>query len=209
MSPKKESAPVEVIYVTGAPGAGKSTLVSALTEMFANVEVFSYGAQMVEHLRRHGRIAPKDQCELRRGTDAFVTIDDIRSVDREMVNWVAENRDGHLLLIDTHQVTLEASGFRIVPFAPTDLDSLRLTKIWFLAASDVVSIARISTEPKGRIVPNSFEAQTHTCAQMAVALQYAVSKGIEMRVIDANKCRSTVLRHALADLLGRESELTK
>ena len=200
----KASAPAGVIYVTGAPGSGKSTLVSALVEMFANVRAFSYGARMVTHLRGRGGVAPMDQCELRHGTDFFVSMDDIRIVDQEMVNWVAEKGSDHLLLIDTHQVTLEATGLRLVPFSPSNLAALGVTKVWFLAASDSVTIERISTDPKGRVVPNIFQAQLHTTTQMAVAVQYAVSKGIEMRVIDANESKSVVLRNAISDLFGQK-----
>lgn len=202
MDTKSTKAPTAIIYVTGAPGTGKSTLIKALQTRFSNAEVFSYGAHMARHLQaRYGSSAP-DALSLRGGTDQHVTIEDIRSVDQTMVSWTVERQAGRLLLIDTHQVTLETTGLRFIPFQVSDLDSLPLTMIWLLSAAAESVVNRIASSPKGRIVPSVHEAETHAAIQYSVAVMYAIRKNIELRVFNGDNPPSTVLEHATSCLLG-------
>lgn len=190
------TGPTAVIYVTGAPGTGKSTLVRALQTQFSNVEVFSYGSSMVRHLQaRYGPSSP-DELGLRAGTDSSVTIADIRSVDSSMVAWVRERQKGRLLLIDTHQVTLEAIGLRFVPFEISVLSALPLTMIWLLTAAAATVVKRITANPMGRIVPSIHDAEVHAAIQSSAAVEYAVRKGIELRVFNVEGSAETVRQQA-------------
>ena len=200
------NGPSAVIYVTGAPGTGKSTLVRALQARFSNVEVFSYGSRMAQHLEARDGPASPDTIVLRGGTDPFVTITDIRAVDRSMVDWVRDRQKGRVLLIDSHQVTLEASGLRFVPFESAVIFELQLTTIWLLSAAAGVIVKRIELESMGRIVPTIHEAEVHAAIQNSVAVEYAVHKGIELRVLNSGGSVAMVLDEAIKCLNNRVTD---
>ena len=88
------------------------------------------------------------------------------------------------LIIDTHQVTIESYGFRIVPFDPGALIRLAPTEIWFMAASPEETLRRISESAKGRPLPSLHQAALHTSLQLSLAVEYAAVLGVEMHAFD-------------------------
>ena len=193
------TAPMEIVYLTGAPGTGKSSLAQSLAERFSNVKIFSYGERMVNRLQSTTRLI-KDQVELRGGPDPVVMPADILAVDREMVAWVQSTRVGRLLLIDTHQVTLEQACLRFVPFQPSTLDELPLTRIWFLSAAAETVVQRTTKQQMGRIIPSINTAALHASAQLAVAVHYSVVKGVELRMFDSDCSMDRLAEKAISTL---------
>ena len=90
-------------------------------------------------------------------------------------SWIQRHRSENHLIIDSHQVTLEAYGFRIAPFSPARLDCLFIDEFWLLVLDNPRAIERIRRDPKGRRTPTSFQAGLHTYLQASLALQYAES----------------------------------
>jgi adenylate kinase len=102
----------KVVYLTGAPAAGKSTLIRTLASTRPDVKVFEYGRMMSEKLGR-GKAPGQgiSQHTLRGGTSGRVTQRDIDDLDTEMTDWIERYNSQCHLVIDSHQVTIEPFGF--------------------------------------------------------------------------------------------------
>jgi adenylate kinase len=176
----------KVVYLTGAPASGKSTLVHGLMDALPDLKVFEYGRAMSARLKSTDVGLPLVTREgLRDGTDGHVTQTDIDEVDRQMTDWVRELRQHNNLIIDSHHVTIERYGFRIVPFSTAKLEALQIDEFWVLIADGAVSLERIRRDRRGRRIPSPFQADFHTMVQASLASQYAVLAARPLYVFDS------------------------
>lgn len=197
-----------VIYLTGAPAAGKSTLIAQLTAEEHRLRVFEYGREMSRHLSHTKKVVP--QATLRGGTSNVVTAADIESVNASMRICIEAHAATHDVIIDTHQVTLEPYGFRVAPFSPQGLSLVRPTEIWILAASPEAIRARISAKADGRLMPTAHQALMHGYLQESLALTYGALLGVEVHVFNADLPAQEVLENIRVRLgaLRREHGIT-
>ncbi len=173
-----------VIYLTGAPAVGKSTLCAGLQKRAANLLVLSYSALLREHVRqRDGETI--GAAEIREKSASVITRDDVMAVDAKLIDEVHAKRGMHDILIDSHPVTKESYGFRVTPFKVEQLLVLSLDTIICLYASPDVLRERISTAPDGRPLPSIFEIGLHVQMQAAVTAQYSVEVGRSCYLIDS------------------------
>lgn len=178
----------KIIYLTGAPAAGKSTLASTLALNHADVEVFEYGARMSDWLSRSASVrGPVDQEELRGGTSPYVRLEDIRGVNALMRAWIDERSQHAHLLIDSHQVTFEEFGLFYVPFQDDELWSLPIDEVWVMDVEPHLAIERIERNPKGRPLPSEHLARLHSSSQLAVATAYGAMKGVPVVMFDGSR----------------------
>lgn len=197
-----------VIYLTGAPAAGKSTLVRRLVAEDKRILVFEYGKEMSKHLSQSVRVVR--QSKLRGGTSNVVSIADIEAVNANMRTWIDAHAANHDLVIDTHQVTLEPYGFRVAPFSPHELSLIRITEIWVLAASPDIVKGRIAARADGRLMPTAHQALMHSYLQESLALTYGALLGVEVHLFDADLPSQEVFDNVCLRLAGlrREKGLT-
>ena len=94
----------DVIYLTGAPAAGKSSIAAGLREKLPSLQVFEYGAQLAAHITASTQ-AQLDQEGLRREASKVSMLTHVRAVDKSLLTFVARNRTIGPILIDTHAVT--------------------------------------------------------------------------------------------------------
>lgn len=175
----------KVIYLTGAPAAGKTTICNQIRERISNVEIFQYGSEMSAYLTSQSKGSTISQKDLRAGTATHVTQLDIDHVNRRMVEFSRRWRTKKHVVIDTHQVTRERYGFRVSAFSNRELRALQLTEIWILYASAASTIARIRQRPEGRPEPNVFEADLHTFLQASLIVSYGVIFGVPIVLFDS------------------------
>ena len=151
----------KVVYLTGAPAAGKSTLTRMLASTRPDVKVFEYGRMMSEMLSC--RKAPEQRISqhmLRGGTSGRVTQRDIDDLDAEMTGWIERYNSQYHLVIDSHQVTIEPFGFRISPFADARL-SARRSIIWLLVLDTVSTLDASNMPPTGVPYRRRFKRSSH------------------------------------------------
>lgn len=191
----------KVVYLTGAPAAGKSTLIRTLAQKHNHVEVFEYGARMASWLSSKPKL-PKQthQHELRGGTEGRVADSDIEMVDDQMRAWIQSRRNHANLIIDSHQVTIENYGFRVAPFSAEQLHTFGIDEFWLLVLDSTSTLARIDADPKGRPLPSEFQANLHTSLQANVAVSYAVQLGRPIYVMDGNLDQASLIKFAEARL---------
>lgn len=173
-----------MLYLTGAPAAGKSTLSAALAEQLPELAVFEYGARLTEYLASSQQ-SPLSQDEVRRRSSGVASSDDIAAVDQQLQAFVAEQRACRPVLIDSHAVTKEPYGFRITPYSIDGIRQLAPTLVAMLYTNPEVAVQRILTNPGGRPNVSPFEASFHTSLQAAVAVSYSTALGVPAYLLDA------------------------
>lgn len=174
-----------VMYLTGVPAAGKSSVSRALHEVVAPLAVFEYGQRLTEYLAR-GR-AGLTQTGIREQSARVVTPQDVAAVDRQLIEFVETERERSHVLIDSHPVTKERYGFRVTAYSLEGIRRLAPTMICMLYTPPAVALERIGADPGGRPMISEFEAQFHTELQASVAATYAVGLGVPMYLIDSSR----------------------
>lgn len=174
----------EVVYLTGPPATGKSSVSRALPGLVTPLEVFEYGQRLTQHLARSAGGLTQD--ELRARSGRIATPADIEHVDRSLVEFVAVARRRAHVLVDSHAVTKEDHGFRVTAFDLAGIRELGPTMIVMLYTPPEVTMQRISAAPAGRPAVTAWEAQFHTDLQASVAAAYAVGLGCPLYLVDSS-----------------------
>lgn len=174
-----------VIYLTGAPATGKSTLSRNLAQRYPELKVFAYSEELRKRLA-HRTPGSLTEDGIRQQSAKIVTPEDIASLDQELVERVRLERAHAPFLIDSHPVTKEDYGFRVTGFDIEMLKALSPDLILCLYTSPQTMIGRIESAPMGRPVVPEFEAQMHTNLQASVAAQYGVILGKPVYLIDSS-----------------------
>lgn len=173
----------KVIYLTGAPAAGKSSTTRLLAERVPGLLIWEYGARLTAHvMARSGDVS--SQADLRARSAGVVTPQDVDEVDDALIAFVAENRGTSPVLIDSHPVTKEAYGYRITPFSLERFAQLAPDEMWVLYASPEETRRRIGADSGGRPMVSDEEARTHTALQASVAATYGMSLGRPVYLFD-------------------------
>jgi adenylate kinase len=175
----------EVIYLTGAPAAGKSTAAKLLVERVAPLEVFEFGERLTTYLAQKDRSAIIQE-DLRRQSANLVTPEDVQAVDQLLLQFVANARTRTHVVIDSHPVTKEGFGFRVTPYALDDFAKLAPTQIWVLYADPETTMARIGRDAQGRPAITAAEAALHTHLQASVATTYGMRVGRPIHLFDTS-----------------------
>ncbi|MDR7052901.1 adenylate kinase [Pseudomonas koreensis] len=185
-----------IIYLTGAPATGKSTLTELLTSLPAQIRVFTYSKELARVVSE--RTGPVTQQDMRAKSAALITRQDVEQVDRELIAVAAMiKKDGGTLIIDSHPVTIETFGFRVTPFSKAQLHDLAPNVIVCLYADPRTLSDRIKANPAGRPLPSASELDRHVTLQCEIASIYAFEIGAELFFLDAGKPGEEVLQNFL------------
>ncbi|AVX92143.1 hypothetical protein PkP19E3_31275 (plasmid) [Pseudomonas koreensis] len=187
-----------IIYLTGAPATGKSTLTDRLEKLFGpgQVHVFTYSKELARVISE--RTGPVTQNDMREKSAGLITRQDVERVDRELIEVAARlKKDGGYLVIDSHPVTIESYGFRVTPFSKSQLHDLSPDLIVCLYAEGHMLSERIKADPGGRPNPRTSELDRHVNLQCEIASLYAFETGAELFFLDAGKSGEEVLHDFL------------
>ena len=195
-----------VIYLTGAPAAGKSTLVSLLMESVQPLEGLSYSKLLSDYIAQQR--SQVDLAQMRKQSASLITPEDIDTVDTQLIEYVCRRRQETHLIIDSHPVTKEAYGFRITAFSIEKLQALRPTMICMLYTEPSVVVERIQANAQGRSTINYFEAAFHSELQGSVAATYGIVLGIPVYLLDSSKPVAEVA-NTIITRLEAKNPLTK
>ncbi len=167
-----------VVYLTGIPGTGKTTVACALRASGLPIAHFSYSEHLAEHLGT-------TRVELRVRSASVVVAEAVGAVDRELAEYVAERRSSESVLIDSHAVTYEDYGYRVIPFTPSVLADLRLDAVVCLSAPAAVILARVDVAAEGRRPVTLDAVEQAQRLQEVVAIGYALNGGLPVYIVDA------------------------
>lgn len=186
----------KIIYLTGAPATGKSTLTERLVELSDQIIVFTYSKELARVTSQ--RVGPVSQKDMREHSAKLITCEDVRLVDSELIELAGECREKEgYLVIDSHAVTIESYGFRVTPFSKAMLHDLAPDVIVCLYADTQTLVGRIKAEPAGRPLPTSKELDRHVSLQCEIASLYAFETGASLHYLDASKSGEEVLQDFL------------
>jgi len=193
-----------VLYLTGAPATGKSTLSRELAKACPSLKVFAYSEQLREHIKLRNGAQPLDAQEIRAKSSQVVMPDDIAQVDLKLVEFVANNRCANPVLIDSHAVTKESYGFRVTGFAPESLKGINPTAILCMYATGQTLVERIAEKSEGRPAVDVFEAQMHCQLQASLAIQYGFALGRPVYLLDGTLAKEELVEQVLRRARLRE-----
>jgi adenylate kinase len=182
----------KVVYLTGAPAAGKSSTIGLLSRRVPDISIWEYGARLTEHVaKRSADVGTQD--DLRARSAGVVTPRDVAEVDRALLAFVSDNRSTRHVIIDSHPVTKESYGFRITPFSLAQFSQLAPDEIWVLYASPEETRRRIAKNSGGRPMVTEQEAAAHTALQASVAATYGMSIGCPAYLFDTSVARDELV----------------
>lgn len=175
----------KVLYLTGAPATGKSTLCKYLESRVEGLVAYSYSALLRDYINRSAT-EHVDEVEIRERSAGVVTKEAVASVDEWLINEVRDNRDGKHIVIDSHPVTKEQFGFRVTPFSQEQLLSLAPDVLVCLYADPRIVEGRIKHDPAGRPLPSEFDLAMHIKLQASLAAQYSFFLGRPCYLVDTS-----------------------
>ncbi len=187
----------EVIYLTGTPAAGKSTVAEQLCKRIKPLEVFDYGERLLRYITEKAQ-KNVSYAELRGDSATIITSEDVGAVDELLINWVQERRLHAHLVIDTHAVTKEGYGFRVTPFSFDQAKRLAPSQILVIFTTPELARDRIIQHAAGRRLPSEFEAGFHAALQGSVAVSYGIMLGVPIQFIDGSQELTTIVDWILA-----------
>ncbi len=187
----------KLIYLTGAPATGKSSVGRRLAQHRDDIEFISYSTELVAYINSKRQDSKLNDTKIRELSSLAVTPEDIEEVDTELVGRCrAENRRKHIL-IDSHPVTKEAYGFRVTGFRLDVLQALSPDLILCLYASPGVISQRIRADSGGRPLPEAFELEMHNQTQASLAASYGIIVGCPVYLIDSSRTLDIVIQAVL------------
>jgi adenylate kinase len=175
----------KVIYVTGAPATGKSTLCRTLSAAPA-IRSFCYSERLRDHVNRQAGI-DLNEADVRRQSAQVITSNHVDEVDALLqAEADACRASSEHLLIDSHPVTKEDYGFRVTPFKLQRLLDLKIDHLICLYADPKVMAQRIELDAQGRPLPSDFELAVHVNLQASVAATYSILTGQPCHLLDSS-----------------------
>jgi adenylate kinase len=175
-----------VVYLTGAPACGKTTLAKQLQTHVQPLQVYHYSALLTEHINKT-RSLDLDERDLKMQSGSVITLEAVQTVDDLLIKAVQERRKSSHILIDSHAVTKEDYGYRITSFSYDKLLALQPSLMCMLYVEASETIRRITKSSGGRPMVTAFQADYHTFLQSQVAIAYSLSLGQPLYVFDATE----------------------
>lgn len=164
-----------VIYITGAPATGKTTLCAYLARRIPDFQHIAYRELLMAHVA--------DRCPglsvqaLREAPSQRITCDDVDATDNKLIEVVTKLRKDKHVLVDSHPMSKELYGFRIAPFTPDQIAALKPDVIACLYVEPREIARRIEADAQGRPLPSEFELSVHITLQATIAAEYAYALG--------------------------------
>jgi adenylate kinase len=171
----------EVIYLTGVPGSGKTSLGAQLSKELSPCEHIEYGSMLTMWLQGSIQIT---QPELRVAPSKFANHGTIQKLDDFLIERITEGRRHSHFILDSHAVTLEPYGFRVTGFSPEALARLSPSIVVLLNMEPSASVVRVKKAGEGRPSISHHQAATHSALQAQVATCYALQSGVPLYVLD-------------------------
>jgi adenylate kinase len=194
----------EVVYLTGAPATGKSTLVERLKNVVEPIRGISYSKLLADYLtNRDQRATPEDH--LRQHSAQVITPEDVNAVDDQLIAYVSKERQQSHIIIDSHPVTKERYGYRITAFSVEKLRAIQPSIIVMLYTEPDVVIRRIAANSQGRPQISPFEAQFHSEVQASVAATYGILLGVPVYLLDSSQSVDDLITVVTKQLLKNPS----
>lgn len=175
---------MKVVLLTGAPATGKSSLTRTIQHRKPEIQIIDYGALLLAEKNKLHEQATYE--ELRSKSAKMISTQDVETMDKQILGMVEEKRKYSHVLIDTHCVTKETFGFRLIPFYFPVISALKLDAVISLYCSPEVIVQRIKADPMGRPIITPDQASKHMQLQDGMAGLYGAISGCPVFFVDSS-----------------------
>ena len=179
-------AAFHVVYLTGPPATGKSTVAALLKRSVQPIQIISYSAMLEGYINAQSTEAVT-VTELRRHSATRVPPEVVAAVDQSLIELVSKQRHSTHIIIDSHPVTKEEFGFRVTAFSIPILQALAPTMICMLYADSYTIQDRLEVSSEGRKPESAFEIEMHRSLQASLATVYGIAAGVPIYFLDSSK----------------------
>jgi len=183
----------KVIYLTGAPATGKSTLCNQLLNEHSNIEYISYSGELLDYIKNKPHQTGLDHKTLREKSSSVITKDDVDSVDKIIEEKCRHTRLTKNLIIDSHPITKEDYGFRVTGFNVDILREISPDIIICLYADPTIILNRIISDSDGRLIPSLFDVNIHIQSQINLSMTYGIITDSPVYLIDSDQSLSELV----------------
>lgn len=194
MGNEDSGAASPLVYLTGAPASGKTSVADHLVEHYG-ASRFSYGRELL----KHPSLVGYTHSDLRSESAKVVLESAVRDLDRALPELVRGWRNANPVVIDSHAVTSERWGLKAVPYSVSAITELAPSHLICLACDPETLARRIFARPDGRRAESGWKMDLINHAQVALTFAYAHSLGIAAHVVDASAPLQDVV-NTVADL---------
>jgi adenylate kinase len=184
-----------VIYLTGAPATGKTTLAKLISEKFEPFLRISYGELLLERKRKTSPDLRYE--ELRKSSSKIIKAEDVKQEDVKLIARINKLKTTTNIIIDSHPVTKEEYGFRITPFDERLLTKLHLDVIIVLHRPYTEILKTLAERPEGRLLLTEEEARKHTFLLDAIASFYGIICGCPVYILNNDSTWDALIKKVL------------
>lgn len=176
---------MSIIYLTGMPATGKSSVTRIIARRSRDIKIVRYSEALREYLKKIDGIDYTIQ-DLREKSSHIVFPEHIVSLDDLVVQQIEESATNHVIL-ESHAVTIEKYGYRATPFSEDTLKRLHPDLILVLYDKPVNLQYRILSDAQGRQLQDTDAIAYGQSLQASLALHYSVLLGSEICFLDVGK----------------------
>jgi adenylate kinase len=163
-----------IIYLTGSPATGKTTLAERLSNQITNLLHFRFGRVLTDLIQNNHEIT---QQALRTATSHVSTPELVNLVNEKAISTCEQHRKSESVIIDTHAVTTENTGFRITPMSFEQIGRLKPDIFVCLTAQPTVRQARVRAASNGRPSLTEEQLRTQGLLQESLVVTYSAAIG--------------------------------
>lgn len=163
-----------IIYLTGSPASGKTTIAERLAEREDGLVHFRFGRVLTELIQQNYQVTQEG---LRQATSHVSTPDIVDQVNERAIATCEQSRDTNSVVIDTHAVTTEATGFRITPLSVVQMMRLNPDILVCLTAQPRIRAARVKAAALGRPSLTEEQLRTQALLQESLVVSYSAATG--------------------------------
>lgn len=159
------------IYLTGIPASGKTTLVDRIMSLQDDIMTISYSTILANYIAKKMDIHI-EKCDLRERSSSIIDSEDIKNVDKEIINLVNSYINQKHIIIDSHATTIENYGIRTTPFTKKVLEELNFDILISLFAEPETIYRRIENNACGRKKMSKHMIEFSMNVQSTLVLSY-------------------------------------
>lgn len=164
----------KVVYLTGAPASGKSTLAAMLESKLPNTQIFRFGAELTSLVNSRTDVT---QEELRTSSANIVTPGDVELIDWLAAEFVREHKSSSHVIIDTHALTRELFGFRMTPISEKLIKEIAPEILINMLSSPEATSERVRKAAKGRAILSQAQLENQAVLQSSITTAYSILCG--------------------------------
>lgn len=189
---------MRLLYLTGAPASGKSTIANAISQIEPSIQIIRYSDEIKNFYAGSKRGQFTTQ-QLRAESSKIISHSDISNIDRYILEKIQTSAANYIVL-ESHAITAESYGFRATPFSVQMLGMIAPDLIVCLYSETDLIFERIKDNPQGRLLQSTENIQVGQLLQMSLALQYGILSNAEIHFINTQQ-ESQVVAQQIVNML--------